>query len=353
MSLKRVLILTWKELSNAGKGFLIPYMIIAPIVLSLLVTLVFGELFSEKPELGYVDAGNPEFASLLDDAEFVNSHAYESEDDLTQAVESGAVDIGFVVPTGFDRALQSGDMSSLSVYVWGESLLKNQIILTATLDDLMTTLAGFETPVSVEPVVLGDEESRPIEDRMMPFLVLMAVVLGGMMVPAVSLVEEKERRTLKALVITPASLDEVFLAKGVFGVCVSLVMASIILVLNGALGSQTALLLLVLLCSAITAAAFGLLFGAFVKDTTTLMAIVKATGLLLYAPGLLQIFPDIPSWIAKVFPTYYMIGPVMTITQEGGGWSDVVGELAVLVALGAALVVGAAWATRRIRYQLA
>ncbi len=49
-------------------------------------------------------------------------------------------------------------------------------------------------------------------------------------------------------------------------------------------------------------------------------------------------FPEIPQWIARIFPTYYLIQPVIEITQEGGGLASVAPELAVLVILTAVLL---------------
>lgn len=53
----------------------------------------------------------------------------------------------------------------------------------------------------------------------------------------------------------------------------------------------------------------------------------------MYAPALVYMFPQIPQWIAKVFPTYYMIAPVVEIVQHGGGWPDIAFDVSVLVGL--------------------
>lgn len=90
------------------------------------------------------------------------------------------------------------------------------------------------------------------------------------MVPATSLVEEKQKQTLTALTTTPTSLEEVLLAKGLLGVILSLVVGVLILVMNRALGVQPLLLLLVLGLGAAMAAAFGVLLGVYVKDINTL-----------------------------------------------------------------------------------
>ena len=62
------------------------------------------------------------------------------------------------------------------------------------------------------------------------------------MLAATSLVNEKERRTLEALIVTPVSMGEVFAAKGLLGAILSLLMGIVILVLNQSFGSDSILL---------------------------------------------------------------------------------------------------------------
>ena len=67
---------------------------------------------------------------------------------------------------------------------------------------------------------------------------------------------------------------------------------------------------------------------------------IKGLGIFLYAPALVYMFPEIPAWIGKIFPTYYIIQPVMDIIQDGAGWMDVLPNLGILAALTATLAVG-------------
>jgi ABC-2 type transport system permease protein len=151
------------------------------------------------------------------------------------------------------------------------------------------------------------------------------------------------------LTITPASLGEVFLAKGLLGVILSLAMGMVILALNQAFGAQPLLLVAVLALGAIMAAQLGVLLGAFVKDINTLFATIKGAGLVLYAPALIYMFPEIPQWIAKVFPTYYMIGPVIEVTQRGAAWPDIAADVLILVGLILALLAVTALVIRARR----
>ena len=347
MNIRRVYVLLGKELRYSSKNFIFVFAIVIPIVLSLVVTLLFGSLFSGKPKLGINDQGDSELAAMLTNAESLLSKEYSSDDELRAAVERGAVDFGLVIPQQFDTSLKSGDEAQLSGYVWGESLLKNRAAIATSLVVLVREMVGQEVPVEIISISLGDGEDIPWEKRIFPFIVFMAIFLGGSMVPATSLVDEKQKRTLKALVITPTTLGDVFTSKGLFGFLVSMLVAVMILFLNRAFGNQPYLLVGVLALSALMAAAFGVLLGAFITDINTLFAVIKGMGLLLYAPLFIYLFPDIPEWIGKLFPTYYMIGPIIDISQRDATWSQVAQDVYVLMGLILLLVVLLTFVSRR------
>ncbi len=347
MNIRRVYVLLGKEIRHTSKNFIFVFAIVIPIVLSLVVTLLFGSLFSGKPKLGINDQGDSELAAMLTNTDALLSKEYSSDDELRAAVERGAVDFGLVIPQQFDTSLKSGDEAQLSGYLWGESLLRNRAAIATSLVVLVREMVGQEVPVEIISTSLGEGQDIPWEKRIFPFIVFMAIILGGTMVPATSLVDEKQKRTLKALVITPTTLGDVFTSKGLFGFLVSILVAVLILFLNRAFGNQPYLLVGVLALSALMAAAFGVLLGAFIKDINTLFAVIKGMGLLLYAPVFIYLFPGIPEWIGKLFPTYYMIGPIIEISQKDATWSQVAQDVYVLMGLILLLVVLLTFVSRR------
>ena len=258
--------------------------------------------------------------------------------DLRQAVKIGAVDFGVVLPEGFDSSVTQGQHVEITAYVWGESLAKHRVIAQVTLLDLVRELSDREAPVEITMNPLGDEASIPWSDRLLPLLVLMAVFVGGMFLPATSLVTEKQKRTMEALTVTPTTLREIFLAKGILGFVISLTMGLIILALNQAFGGQPGLLVLMLALGALMAAELGLILGSLVKDMSSLFAVWKSGGILLFGPAIIYLFPEIPQWIGKVFPTYYLVEPVVRISQQGGGWSEIAVHVFVLIGLDVLLV---------------
>jgi ABC-2 type transport system permease protein len=338
MNLRHIFTLLGKELLHGPKSFIVVWAIVAPIVLSLVFSLIFGSWLSDTPEMGIVDEGNSQLVTMFAELDSVITVEYDSESALRQAVENGSVDMGIWLPEGFDDAVTEGEEVGLTAYVWGESLAKSRTVLGATLSNLLRELTGQEAPLEIESITLGDEEAVPWSERILPLFVLMAVFLGGIFLPATSVINEKEKKTLQALVVTPVSVGEVFVAKGFLGIMLSMIAAIIILLLNRAFGGQVGLLLAVLVLGAIMAAEIGLLSGALIKDITALMAIWKVSGILLFGPGIIYMFPNIPQWIARIFPTYYLIQPVMDITQLGGGWSDIALNTLILVGIDVVLI---------------
>lgn len=347
MSLKRVAILFHREIVQGPRNFIFIWAVVAPVVISLVVSLIFGSLFSEKPTLGIVDHGESELVNMASQLDSVDVSEYDTVEGMLAAIENGGLDMGVVLPEDFDGLLAGGSEVEVKAYTWGESLARNRVILNVTLAELVRDLAGFEAPVSIEIDTLGEEESVSWSDRMLPLIVLMAVFLGGLFLPATSVISEKERKTMQALLVTPATVGETFAAKGLTGILLSLVMGIVILLLNQAFGADPALLIMVLALGAVMAVEVGLICGVFLKDVTSLFTVWKLGGILLFAPALVYLFPQIPEWIVRIFPTYYLVQPVVEITRQGAGWNDIVMDVMVLVIVDVVLAVALFFLLRR------
>jgi ABC-2 type transport system permease protein len=351
MSLRRIGVLLVKEFVWGPKNTLFVMAVVTPLLLSLLINLLVGTFFSGKPRLGMADAGQSQMVAGFRQEPGLLLRHYESAAALREAVRSGAVDVGLVLPAGFDEQMRGDTAASMTVYVYGESLLRDRAFLGTAIAAELRALSGQESPVTIVTESLGDGESVPWEDRLMPFVVLMSIILGGSMVPATSLVEEKQKRTITAVTVTPTTLEELFVAKGLLGVLLSMIMGIAILAVNRVFGTQPLLLVVILALGAVMAANFGVLLGAFVKDINTLFATIKAIGILLYAPAIVYLFPSLPEWVGRIFPTYYMIAPIVAVTQQGATWADVQGDVAILALLIVALMATTAYVARRARTQ--
>jgi ABC-2 type transport system permease protein len=97
----------------------------------------------------------------------------------------------------------------------------------------------------------------------------------------------------------------------------------------------------------------GLVYGTASKDITGVFTLIKGTGFILLAPTIFYIFPDWPQWIAKLFPTYWVINPVYEVTISNAGLAGVWSELAVAVGVIVGLAGLIVLLTRRLQTKLA
>ena len=342
-----------KDLGVGPRSPIFLYAIVLPVILTLLIRVVFGSLFDPVPRLGIVDEGESQVVQNVRDVEGIQVTFPESAAALKTLVENNDLDGGLVLPAGFDGALQAGQMPNVQFFFGGQSLASNRVVLGVTMVDLIRQVAGSPAPIEVETITVGEGESVPIVSRLLPLIVLMAVLIAGALTPATSLVEEKEKRTLTALLVTPTRLSDVLIGKGALGFILAMATGVVTLALNGALGANPAALLLVLVLATLMAAEVGLMLGSFAKDTKALYTIWKSGAIVLVAPVVFFIWPNLPQWIAKIFPTYYFLSPLFEIAIRGAGLVDVWLELTIGFAVCAVLLPGVYTLARRMEATLA
>ncbi len=352
MSLTRTFKVLSKEFRLGPRSPVFLWVILLPVLFTLVIQVTFGSLFDPQPRLGIVDQGSSTITTAVQGMEGIDLTLLDNADDLKAQVEADNLDAGLVLPAGFDDQVRSGGRPPLEFYVGGESLASNRIILAVTTVDLVREIEGSTPPVDVAVVALGDE-GLPIAVRMVPFIMMYALVVAAVFLPAFSIADEREKGTLNALIVTPVKLSEVITAKGFLGVILALAMTVFTLFLNNALGANPLALFVVLLFGSILCVEIGLIFGTVSRDSTAVFALIKGTGILLIGPTAFYIWPDWPQWIGKLFPTYWVINPIFEVTLNNAGLGDVWVEL--LVAAGIIVVLGAAVValTRRLARQLA
>ena len=86
---------------------------------------------------------------------------------------------------------------------------------------------------------------------------------------------------------------------------------------------------MLLALGAAMASAIGTLIGSLINSIESYFSIVKVLMFFLYAPGILLLFPDVPLWVGKCFPTYYILNPVIEISLKGGAFTDVATDVCI------------------------
>ncbi len=348
MSVARVFALWRKDLALGPRSPILLFAIAVPVLITLLLQGVFGSLFERPPRLGIVAAEDSTVLAAALDLDGVRASRVADADALRQRVAAFDLDAGLVLEDGFDAALRAGQRPSLTFYVAGESLASDRVILAVTTIDLLRGVEGRTPPVEVEVVAPGGE-LVPLQRRLVPLAVLFALFASGVFVTAFSFAEEREKRTLDALLASPLSLSEVLWAKGLLGGTLAAAMALVTLALNDALTGAALALVLALMLGAVMAALIGLLYAVVSPDTKALFALFKTLNLVVFAPALFYVFPDWPHWIVWLFPTYWLIDPIVQIGQHGATLGDVAPQLAIGAAFCLALAPLVRTLSERVR----
>jgi ABC-2 type transport system permease protein len=340
-----------KDLALGPRSPLVLWALLLPVLMTLLIRGVFGGLFAQEPRLGIVDLGSSELVAQALDLEGIEVTVLGDTDELRRQVEGNDLDAGLVLEPGFAAAVRAGEQPELQLFVGGESLASSRIVLGVTALDLVRGLDGESAPVDVEVVALGDA-GVAFDLRLLPLIVMMAVAIAGGMIPAASLLEEKESGTLQAVLVTPVTMSEVQLAKGLLGWILALAAGLITLALNGVVTVSPAITLTGIALGGAIMVQVGLIAGAFAPDTNTLFAAWKLGGMLLVFPVVFFIWPELPSWIGRLGPTYYFLRPVYAAAAEGAVFAEVWGDLAVAAVIAVALVPLTRLAGRWLEHRL-
>lgn len=320
-----------RDLRLGPRSPILVWALILPLFITVVLRAAFGGLFTPAPRLGIVDLGGSEVTGQALDLEGFEVTLVDAEDELRELVEANDLDAGLVLPSGFDDAVRSGSMPTLQIYIGGQSLASSRIVIAATTLDLIRRVEGTAPPVTVTVSDLGEEEIDLVL-RLVPVIVLFSVAVAGVMVTGALLVEEREKRTLSSLLVSPASINDVLVGKGVVGWVLAVVTGVVTLALNDALGVRPLLLVLSIAVGAVMMVEVGLMLGSWAKDTNTLFTAWKSGGILLFAPAVFFIWPDLPQWIPRLLPPHYFLRPVFAVAVEGAGWADV--WLDLLIAFG-------------------
>ncbi len=331
MKFSRMFTMAKKDVVIITRESFFLYMVTMPIIASLVLTAVLGSVGTARPTLAIYGEG--ELVSILEEEPSLNVTIFSSEESLREAVLEGEYDGGLLVsPTP-------------KLLISGKSLLNERVTIGATLANAFREVSGKEETILFETKVIGTD-GYPWKVRLVPFLVMIAALVAGMIISA-SLIEEREKKTLNAVLVTPITPLEVIMAKALFGLFLGLILGTIILVLNGALTGGFLLIMLFLILGTTFTVGLGLMAGVMMDNITDLITRIKIFGLILYFPALVIMFPQIPQWLGKFFPTYYFIDPIFSITQKGAGWSDVWWKAVILLACDVVVLALAAKMLRR------
>lgn len=203
----------------------VAYAVMNPLLISLVESNARNPLSIPTQGLEYAD---PTLVSVLSQFDIT---LVPFDGDMTAAISSGKEAAGLIIPQDFQARIDAQQPASLRLLlnpttggIFGgsfsgerlESAISayNQAVVRARVEQANLPVELL-TPVSVDAQDLSTPAQRAglLASFMLPILVGVVVVQGGLFIAIDVTAGEKERHTLEALLVTPTSDVELFLGK--------------------------------------------------------------------------------------------------------------------------------------------
>ena len=251
----------------------------------------------------------------------------DSLEKLERMVEDEEVNAGvsFVV---------SGQEPDLVLYVSSKTPEEVTEAGMAIAAEIGYALIGYELPADFKATIIGQDmagQQIPMKDRLRVILIAFVFLLELYSLGNL-LMEEIQRKTAVALLVTPVTLQDFISAKAITGILNTFSLGLLLALLLGAISVDTWLAIIVLLfLGAAMMVGLAFIIGAVSTDFITMAMISLIPFVVLIVPGFLVIYPGFDSPLLKAIPTYWLLEPLNGILNYQMRLSDYTMSLLYLV----------------------
>ena len=322
-------------------------------VISLLLIIAFAVIYNLLPnsvdevfKLGFyldidqqaaeeygLEGGRDEIAARLSAAGGEDAEAglqlvwAESPEELQRIVEDAEVSAGI----SFDL---TGREPDLLLYVSSQTPDEVTEASEAVASEIGYFLIGYQLPADFQATMIGPDmagQQIPMRDKLRVMLLTFVFILelyglGNL------LVEEIQRKTAEAMLVTPVTLGDFVSAKAITGFLIAFTQGLLLALLLQAVtgGTWLAIIVFLFLGAAMTVG-LAFILGAVSRDFISMVMVSLIPFVVLAVPGLVVMDPGFSSPVMKAIPTYYMVEPLNGILNYGMGLSDYIGSIIYLV----------------------
>ncbi|HEY46424.1 MAG TPA: ABC transporter permease [Anaerolineae bacterium] len=294
--------------------------------------------FDKKIDVAIYDEGHSSLTDLptqLGDGYSFRFYEVSSLQEMERMM--GYKQLGIVVPSDFDRTLEAGGEPELSGYIlWVHRTRVPDLELKYS--DKFSELLG--QPVRVE---IGENFVIPqpdVETSTVQFTILFAVFWMAISIVPHLMMEEKQTRTMEALLVSPASAGQVVMGKALAGAFYILLSGGLFFALHWAYVTHWGLALLAFLCTALFSIAVALALGVFIKSPQQVRLWMFPIVAVLLVPAFFASEPNLAVNLKAIFswlPTTAMVEMVQFSFSSHAPLSQLLKNLAL--ALGSTALV--------------
>lgn len=272
---------------------------------------------------------------------------------------------GVVIPPDADAVLKQGGRPAVQVYFHAAKMSPTQRqILLAGLIGASQRIANQQPPVQVTTTLLrvpsdqqnqedaGQNIIKQLNSTLGMAALLVAIISAGMLLLPTLLVEEKEKKTLRMILASPASYGDVIAGKLVVGFAYTMLLSGFMILISRIPNEALPQVLVFTVLGALLFLLVGLALASVSKTMTevntysSVVFMVALVPLLLSMPGMNTLTGAIGN-VVRFIPNYYLIDGMKRALEGTSTWDNFLLNTGVTVGL-IVLVFGlATWLLRR------
>ena len=330
------------------------------VILIVLYHVLPYEFPTEEPSIAvYSEVDAAEFFRSWEiSAEAIRYERLPSAEALISSVKKGDQPAGIIITEKIWQDIKEGRPADVELYTTAglaeEHVRSMTFILEIVFSAMVYRMEDSSIRIATQEIFVGEnilENKIPLKRQMIPLLVGLLLVMEVFSL-GISLVEEKESRSIRSVLAAPVGMGEFLLAKNIAGISVISVQILIFLAAVGALGHRFPLVIWAVLAGAILTTGISAFLAAFSDDMMSLVSKGVFAMIIMVVPLLGVLFPGMLSFWMRGIPTYMLAESINLLIKRGEGICDVGSQLGMLTFLAfAVLSAGVICLRRKIQCQ--
>jgi ABC-2 type transport system permease protein len=298
-------------------------MTIVSIVMFIVLYFIMPKTLDETIEIGLYAPHAPDMLKISTGEGALIIRPLKSEDELKKAVIDKELHIGISIPGDIYKSMLSGKKPQLFVYYSSDLPVEMNEMYTILITEMINRLGGLKTGIDVIERVLGPDmggKQIPHRKRMLPLFVFLMIVMETLGL-ANLITSELEEGTIEALLTTPMTVIDLFVAKGITGLFLAFSPALLLLIITGSLTQNVLLIIISILLISMMVTGLAFFIASISKDMMSVVAWGTIVIIVLTIPAFSVIFPGpVSGWI-KIIPSFFFVNILHRAINFDIGWS--------------------------------
>lgn len=335
----------YKDFTDSLRNKTVIGFLVIPVILSFIFSLVFSEKDYKGESLGVISGKDLAFYEILNGSKMFILQDFESEEQAFAAINKGIITAFITVPEGLTQKIKKGENCDIQIFLNNSGSPQGKIIELQVTEILkmMTAILSSSNPstelskylknksgssyyipysgnkdagISINTDYINTDSQNQTGQMISTWILF--TLIGGIMLVSSSFIEERETKTLKAIMTTPVDFKYLIMGKVFLGIVLTLTASYIILLLNKGLTGNNFILFCTLILGSFLFSLTGVTIGVLSPSQTNANTVHSILFIILFMPALMAETSKIMHNVSVFLPSYYLLCALNKSMIPGG-----------------------------------